>query len=63
MGSVLRELFKDEIEGELKKAQDRGEANVVAKMYKNGFTPAQIASALDKTLEEVNAILASKTNQ
>lgn len=67
MGSVLRELFKDEIEGELKKAQDcgeaNGEANAVVKMYKKGFDPVQIASVLDKTLEEVNMILASKVNQ
>lgn len=60
---VLRELFKDEIEEELKKAEDcgeaNGEANAIAKMHKNGFTPNQIASALDKTIEEVNIILSS----
>ena len=63
MGSVVRELFKDEIEGELKKAEERGEANAVVKLYEKGFAPAKIASVLDKTLEEVNAILSSRTNQ
>lgn len=30
------------------------------KMYKNGFTAEQIASATDKDIEEVKAIIAGK---
>ena len=29
-------------------------------MYKNGFTAEQIASAIDKDIEEVKAIIAGK---
>ena len=35
----------------------------IIKMYKNGFTPEQIAAATDKTLEDVNSILSSKDEQ
>ena len=37
-----------------------GEARLIMKMYKNGFTAEQIASATDKDIEEVKAIIAGK---
>ena len=37
-----------------------GEAGLIIKMYKNGFTVEQIASATDKNIEEVKAIIAGK---
>lgn len=36
------------------------EAGLIMKMYKNGFTAEQIASATDKDIEEVKAIIAGK---
>ena len=38
-----------------------GEANLILKMYKNGLSVEQIASATDKTIEEVAEIIARKT--
>ena len=37
-----------------------GEAGLIMKMYKNGFTAEQIASAADKDIEEVKVIIAGK---
>ena len=37
-----------------------GEAGLIMKMYKNGFTAEQIASATDKDIEEVKAIIEGK---
>ena len=37
-----------------------GEAGLIVKMYKNGFTAEQIAAATDKDLEAVNKIIADK---
>ncbi len=37
-----------------------GEAGLIMKMYKNGFTAEQTASATDKDIEEVKAIIAGK---
>ena len=37
-----------------------GEAGLIIKMYKNGFTAEQIASATDKKLEEVKVIIEEK---
>ena len=37
-----------------------GEAGLILKMYKNGFTAEQIASATDKDIEEVKAIIEGK---
>ena len=36
----------------------RGEAAIVKRMNKNGFTAEQIAAAIDKDVEDVEAILA-----
>ena len=37
-----------------------GEAGLIMIMYKNGLSPEQIASATDKTIEEVKAIIAGQ---
>lgn len=37
-----------------------GQAQIIVNLHKNGFTPEQIASATNKTLEDVNDILFSK---
>lgn len=37
-----------------------GEAGLILKMYKNGLSAEQIASATDKTIEEVEAIISGK---
>lgn len=37
-----------------------GHAEIIAKLYKNGFSVEQIASATDKTIEEIKAIIAGK---
>ena len=37
-----------------------GEAGIILKMYKNGFSVEQIASATDKKIEEVKMIVAGK---
>ena len=39
-----------------------GEAGLILKMYKNGLSAEQIASATDKQLEEVAKIIAGKTS-
>lgn len=39
-----------------------GEAGLILKMYKNGLSAEQIASATDKTLKEVAEIIARKTS-
>mgnify|MGYP002515454411 CR=1 FL=1 len=38
----------------------RGEAAIVKRMHKNGFTAEQIAAATDKDVEEVEAMLADE---
>jgi hypothetical protein len=45
-------LEKGEIRGEAK-----AEVKIILNMYKNGFTVEQIASATDKAMEEVKAII------
>lgn len=37
-----------------------GHAEIITKLYKNGFSAEQIASATDKTIEEIKAIIAGK---
>ncbi len=37
-----------------------GEARVIVKMYKNGFTAEQIAAAIDKDIKDVEAIIEGK---
>ena len=63
MSSVFRELFRDEVEEMEESGFRAGQAQIIIKMYKNGFTPEQIAAATDKTLEDVNSILSSKDKQ
>ena len=38
----------------------REKTQIILNMYKNGFTAEQIASATDKDIEEVEAIIAGK---
>ena len=63
VSSVFRELFRDEVEEMEESGFRAGQAQIIIKMYKNGFTPEQIAAATDKTLEDVNSILSSKDEQ
>ena len=37
-----------------------GEAGLILKMYKNGFTAEQIAAATDKDIKEVEGMIAEK---
>ena len=37
-----------------------GEAGLILKMYKNGFTAEQIAAATDKNVKEVEGMIAEK---
>lgn len=43
--------------------REQGEAGIILKMYKNGFTSEQIALATDKDIEEVKAIVAGKKSK
>ena len=45
-----------------KERHKEGEAGLILKMYKNGLSAEQIASATDKSLEEVAKIIAGKTS-
>lgn len=40
--------------------RQEGEASLIIKMYKNGFTVEQIAAAIDKDIEEIKSILSGK---
>ena len=42
------------------KGRREGHAELITKMYKNGLSIEQIASATDKTVEEVRAIIEGK---
>lgn len=44
----------------LEEGRREGHAELIAKMYKNGLSIEQIASATDKTVEEVRAIIEGK---
>ena len=60
--AIGREKGREEgrIEGH-KEGRIEGEVGLILKMYKNGLSAEQIASATDKTLEEVTEIIAGKT--
>ena len=45
------------------KGRIEGEASLILKMYKNGLSAEQIASATDKEIEEVKAIIAGKDSR
>ena len=47
-------------EGIEEKGIAKGEASLILKMHKNGLSAEQIASATDKEIEEVKAIIAGK---
>ena len=42
------------------KKDAEGEAGLIMTMYKNGLLPEQIASATDKTVEEIKTIIQGK---
>ena len=44
----------------LEEGRRAGHAEIITKMYKNGLSPEQIASATDKTIEEIKTIIAGK---
>ena len=46
-------------EGLEEKGRVEGEAGLIQKMYKNGMSAEQIASATEKTIEEVEIIISS----
>ena len=46
----------------LEEGRREGHAELITKMYKNGLSIEQIASATDKTVEEVKAIIEGKEN-
>jgi predicted transposase/invertase (TIGR01784 family) len=64
MCEALRTLMKDEIELERqagqKEGRKEGEAKIILRMNRNGFTAEQIAKATDKDVEEVKAILENR---
>jgi hypothetical protein len=64
MCEALRTLMKDEIELERQAGQKEGlkegEAQIILRMNRNGFTAEQIAKATDKDVEEVKAILENR---
>lgn len=60
LGILERGRAEGEARGEARgevRGEARGEARIIANMYKNGFTVEQIASATDKSVEEVKAII------
>ena len=58
--AIGRETGREEgrIEGRI-----QGEAGLILKMYKNGLSAEQIASATDKEIEEGKAIIAGKDSR
>lgn len=44
-------------QGILERGEAIGEARIIRSLYKNGYTVEQIASASDKTIEEVKAVV------
>ena len=56
----LEEGRKEGLKEGLKEGRRAGHAEIIAKMYKNGLSPEQIASATDKTIEEIKTIIAGK---
>ena len=61
MGGALLETNARRIKNEGRtEGRSEGEAGIVLKMYKNGFTPEQIASAIDKDLQEIKAIIENR---
>ena len=57
--SVMCNLSQ-EIKEDIAIGAAREKAQIILNMYKNGFTAEQIASATDKDIEEVKAIIAGK---
>ena len=58
--SVMCNLSQGIKEDGIAIGEAREKAQIILNMYKNGFTAEQIASATDKEIEEVKAIIAGK---
>ena len=58
--SVMCNLSQGIKEDGIAIGEAREKAKIILNMYKNGFTAEQIASATDKDIEEVKAIIAGK---
>ena len=58
--SVMCNLSQEIEEKGITIGRAEGETGLIIKMYKNGFTAEQIASATDKNVEEVKAIIAGE---
>ena len=58
--SVMCNLSQGIKEDGIAIGEAREKAQIILNMYKNGFTAEQIASATDKDIEEVKAIIAGK---
>ena len=58
--SVMCNLSQEIKEDGIAIGAAREKAQIILNMYKNGFTAEQIASAIDKDIEEVKAIIAGK---
>lgn len=58
--SVMCNLSQGIKEDGIAIGEARGEARIIINMYNNGFTAEQIASAIDKDIEDVKAIIAGK---
>ncbi len=58
--SVMCNLSQGIEERGIEKGIEKGESLIILKLYHNGFTAEQIASATDKDIEEVKVILSEK---
>ena len=52
-----KKLRKAEYEHGLEDGRQESLAELITKMYKNGFTVEQISTAIDKSVEEIKEIL------
>ena len=63
-GKILNYEAKDIRNKALREGKEAGKqegiAELIVKMYKNGFKPEQIASAIDKSVDEIREILGKK---
>ncbi len=60
MGSEMQKLYNEGIEIGEATGEANGEAKLISKMYKNGYSVAEISSAIDKDEAEVQAIVDGK---
>ncbi len=60
MCKAIDDMIKENMEIGKKEGRTEGEIGLILKMYKNHYTVEQIASAIDKSTEEVEAIVTRK---